>query len=52
MTFSPVTLNDLHRDGKLLWLYCRKYCHEVEVLPLSIGLPGSTPVPSAAAHLI
>jgi hypothetical protein len=35
-------LSDLIREGKLLW--CRDCCHERELDPATMPLPGSTPV--------
>lgn len=51
MTDTPVTLDDLAADGRLLWCYCRACCHEVEVPPLSLGLPGNVPVPDVARRM-
>jgi len=48
---GPVTLRDLDREGRLLWCYCAGCCHEVEVPPLSLGLPGEVAVPDVAARL-
>jgi hypothetical protein len=28
---GPVTLGDLIREGKLLWIYCRDCCRECDV---------------------
>ena len=36
---GPVTLGDLIREDKLLWVYCRECCHERDVDPLSLRLP-------------
>lgn len=47
----PVTLDDLMRDGKLLWGFCRACGHERELEPSSLPLPGSTPVPAVGAHV-
>jgi hypothetical protein len=51
MTTGPVTLDDLHREGRLLWCYCAGCCHEVEVPPLALGLPGDLAVPYVARQL-
>jgi hypothetical protein len=48
---SPVTLSDLAQDGKLLWLYCCECGRERDVDPLSLPLPGETPVPSVGKHM-
>ena len=42
---GPVTLADLIRDAKLLWVYCITCCRERDVDPASLALPDSTPVP-------
>ena len=53
---SPVTLADLVRDDKLLWVYCTACGHERDVSPATVPLPPETPVPevgkqcSAADH--
>ena len=51
MTSTPVTLADLDRDGKLLWLYCNDCGHEVEIAPLSIGLPPEHSVPAVRQRM-
>ncbi len=51
MDYSPVTLGDLARDNKLLWIYCNDCGREREVPPLSIGLPEAQPVPTAGKRL-
>ena len=51
MSTGPVTLDDLAADGRLLWCFCATCCHEVEVPPLSLGLPGNVPVPDVARRL-
>ncbi|OYW54118.1 MAG: hypothetical protein B7Y80_13645 [Hyphomicrobium sp. 32-62-53] len=51
MSTGPVTLKDLADEGRLLWCYCGACCHEVEVPPLSLGLPGNVPVPNVARRL-
>ncbi len=51
-TPKPVTLADLHRDGKLAWVYCNACGREREVPPDSLGLPMNTPVPAAGKRLI
>lgn len=37
---SPVTLADLIRDDKLLWVYCGDCGHERDVNPANVPLPG------------
>lgn len=50
-TGTPVTLADLIRDGRLLWLYCLACRHEVEVDPASLPVPADTPVPAIRQRL-
>ena len=42
---GPVTLGDLIRDGKLLWLLCCDCGREVDVPPATIPLAADFPVP-------
>ena len=51
MTGGPVTLGDLIRDDKLLWVYCRDCCHERDVNPANVPLPGDTPVPDLGKRM-
>ncbi len=48
---GPVTLGDLIREDKLLWIYCRECCHERDVNPSNVPLPGHTPVPEVGKHM-
>jgi hypothetical protein len=48
---NPVMLADLAHDGKLLWLYCCDCGRERDVDPLSLPLPGETPVPSVGKRM-
>lgn len=48
---GPVTLQDLYREGKLLWLYCTDCGRERDIDPTSLPLPGSMPVPSVGKRL-
>ena len=48
---GPVTLGDLIREDKLLWVYCRECCHERDVNPSNVPLPGDTPVPEVGKHM-
>ena len=50
-TFRPVTLSDLAQEDRLLWCYCEGCCHEVEVPPLSLGLPHDVAVPDVSKLL-
>jgi hypothetical protein len=49
---GPVTLGDLHKDGKLVWLYCRSCGHERDVDLVALGLPPDLPVPEAGARMV
>ena len=51
MTGGPVTLGDLIRDDKLLWVYCRDCCHERDVNPANVPLPGDTLVPDLGKRM-
>ena len=48
---GPVTLDDLARAGKLLWVYCCDCGRERDVDPLSVPLPPNFPVPSVATRM-
>jgi hypothetical protein len=48
---SAVTLDDLAREGKLLWLYCTDCGRERDVVPSSLPLPGSATVPSVGKRM-
>jgi len=48
---GPVTLGDLMREGKLLWVYCRKCCRERDVDPVTIPLPPEVPVPEVGSRM-
>ena len=41
---GPVTLGDLIRADKLLWVYCRDCHRERDVNPANVPLPADTPV--------
>ena len=48
---GPVTLADLVRENKLLWVYCCDCGHERDVNPAMVSLPAETPVPEVGqAH--
>jgi hypothetical protein len=52
MRLGPVTLGDLIRDGKLMWVYCISCGRERDVDPTSLALPPGTPVPTLGrSHL-
>ena len=48
---GPVTLGDLVREGKLLWVYCRDCCHERDVDPATVPLPAETAVPNVGKRM-
>jgi hypothetical protein len=48
---SPVTLSDLAHESKLLWVYCTGCGRERDLDPLSLPLPGETPVPSVGKRM-
>jgi hypothetical protein len=47
----PVTLGDLIREDKLLWVYCCDCGRERDVTPATVPLPPETPVPDVAKHM-
>ena len=48
---GPVTLGDLIREDKLLWVYCCDCYHERDVNPATVPLPAETPVPEFGKHM-
>ena len=48
---GPVTLADLVREDKLLWVFCRECCRERDVNPATVPLPPETPVPEVGKHM-
>ena len=48
---GPVTLGDLIREDKLLWVYCCDCYHERDVNPATVPLPAETPVPEVGKHM-
>jgi hypothetical protein len=48
---GPVTLGDLIREGKLLWISCRDCCRERDVDPATIPLPPEFPVPKVGSRM-
>jgi len=48
---GPVTLGDLVRDDKLLWIYCCACGRERSVNPATVPLPLKTPVPEVSKHI-
>ena len=51
MESTPVTLSDLEKAGKLLWVYCCDCGRERDVEPRSLPLPASFPVPLVGARM-
>ena len=45
-SLGPVTLGDLFREGKLLWVYC---CDCMN--PATIPFPAEMPVPEVGKHM-
>ena len=48
---APVTLADLIEADKLLWVHCNDCCHERDVNPANVPLPGDTPVPEVGKRM-
>jgi len=48
---KPVTLSDLIREDRLLWIYCRDCYHERDVNPANVPVPGDTPVPDIGKRM-
>jgi hypothetical protein len=48
---QPVTLADLVREGKLVWVYCTACGHERDIDPATMPLPRATPVPEVGKHM-
>jgi hypothetical protein len=51
MQTVPVTLGDLIRDDKLLWVYCCDCGHERDLSPATVPLAPVTPVPEIGKHM-
>ncbi len=51
MGSGPVTIADLASSGKLLEVGCMACSRHVYIDPISLGLPGSLPVPKVAGRL-
>ena len=51
ISLAPVTLGDLVRDDKLLWVYCCDCGHERDVNPAAVPLPAETPVPEVGKRM-
>ena len=48
---TPVTLGDLVRNDKLLWVYCCDCGHERDVNPAMVPLSAETPVPEVGKQM-
>jgi hypothetical protein len=48
---GPVTLGDLVRHDKELWVHCCDCGHERDVSPATVPLPAETPVPDLGKHM-
>jgi hypothetical protein len=46
-----VTLRDLVREDKLLWVYCCDCDRERDLNPATVPLPADTPVPEVSKHM-
>lgn len=42
---GPVTVGDLIRDRRLLWVYCLRCCRERDLEPATLDLSPDEPVP-------
>ena len=51
LSFRPVTVGDLAREGRLLWCYCVACGYEREIGPLSVGFEEDQPVPTAGKRM-
>jgi hypothetical protein len=51
LSTNPVTLGDLIEADKLLGVYCRDCCHERDMDPATVPLPGNTPVPDVGKRM-
>lgn len=51
MHARPVTLADLIREGKLLWVYCTSCGHERDIEPATIPLPPGFSVPDVGKRM-
>jgi DNA-directed RNA polymerase subunit RPC12/RpoP len=47
----PVTIGDLRRDRRLLWVYCRECGRERDLDPSTLSLPGEHPVPEVGKRM-
>ena len=48
---AAVTIADLIRDRRLLWVYCRDCGRERDVDPATLPLPGDWPVPEVGLRM-
>src|SRR5512134_1073338 len=48
---AAVTIADLIRDRRLLWVYCRDCGRERDVDPATLPLPGDWPIPEVGLRM-
>ena len=48
---GPVTIGDLMRDRRLLWVYCRECGRERDLRPATLPRPGEYPVPDIGKRM-
>ncbi len=48
---GPVTIGDLMRDRRLLWVYCQECGRERDLDPSTLPLPGEHPVPEVGKRM-
>ena len=48
---GPVTIGDLRREGKRLWIYCLDCCREVETPAADLPFENAQPVPTAGQRM-
>ena len=46
-----VTIDDLIRDRRLLWVYCRECGRERDMDPATLPLPAACPVPDVGQRM-
>jgi hypothetical protein len=49
---DPVTLGDLIRNNRLIWVYCNDCCRERDIDPATLQLPQDTPVREVGKRLV
>ncbi len=48
---GPITIGDLRREGKRLWIYCLDCCREVETPAAVLSFEDAQPVPTAGQRM-